>query len=1014
MTPEEQYNKETDIFSDVLDAPEEDRPALIVRLCQGDASLRQRIEQLLRAHSHSASIWQETPASLLAGALQGEVLAQRFQLLHHLGEGGMGEVWSAHDSHLDEQVAIKLIRPELAAQPSVITRFKNEVQLARTIGHPNVCRVFELFEDKQEGFSRWFLTMELLNGQTLSSRLRAHGPIKGPAALAILDQILSALAAAHRLGIVHRDFKPGNVMLVESAGELKPVVMDFGLAKRLAPDSPDPTQLSQSVFGTPAYMAPEQAAGQPATTSSDLFAFALTAVEMLTGPKANTGLTDWREIARLSSPRMAALLSRCLRPNPAERFPSAVDAWTECSTRTSFSNIFPATRHTRIIASALFAVALLAGYWIFAPGGQAPPHEAEQWFRDGLQSLAEGSLIRAQREFGKAVELAPNFAAAHVARAETLLELDMTDQARDAMLKASAAAPDRSRLSSRHSSYLQGIHHLVLGDCGPALQALNKMRDQSAPSDLSSSVLILARAAMRCKRSDEAQSALARAAQLDPRNAAVPMMQALLAARRRDYPAAENLLAKAEDLYRLRDQREGTGQVLFYRGVFLEEQNRLQEALAVLDEAGKIAATSPNPLLPVRVALERGLVLRLQGDMAKAQQQTADAMQLAARHGLDTLALQALFAAGNIHLRRYELEEARVHFQRALDIATRFRNPEATARAQLSLGSVLLRLGQPEQALPSIQAALPFYERAGDVRNIANGNLLIGQALIVKGDFSEAEAVYSREWEKARARKDVEREATVRENLATAQAELGKLTIALEHYAAAAQAHRSAGKQRSLFYALANLSDTQSRLGRAQEASKTLAQARALAGQLEKKPADLHQRMEIGAAYNSIRSGDYRAAATFARRALRLTTSPNSFREVQIHAALCLALATTRPPQLSHCHSALSLAPQAGRQSFRDAHLLAAQAYLLAGMPKEADTHAAAVAAELAQSRQPDNSALAFSIRATAHRQLGATSNADNYHRQMSLQLDRFRLQVSGADFERWRHRTDIARYIVH
>src|SRR6266516_529845 len=165
------------------------------------------------------------PRSVNVGAAAGlgmfrphEVLAHRFKIVQFLAQGGMGEVYEAEDLELGRRVALKTIRPEIATEPRIIQRFKREITLSLKVTHPNVCRIFDLFHHRME----WgtgeaelsFLAMELLRGETLASRLRAVGRMTTVEALAIVEQMAAGLAAAHRAGVVHRDFKSANVVLV--------------------------------------------------------------------------------------------------------------------------------------------------------------------------------------------------------------------------------------------------------------------------------------------------------------------------------------------------------------------------------------------------------------------------------------------------------------------------------------------------------------------------------------------------------------------------------------------------------------------------------------------------------------------------------------------------------------------------------------------------------------------------------------------------------------------------------
>src|SRR5712691_1622959 len=214
----------------------------------------------------------------------GSILAERYEILKLLGEGGMGAVYKARDTELDRLVALKVIRPELAGHPTVLARFKQELLLARKITHRNVIRIYDL--GVSSGLR--FITMEYVEGKDLSGLLEEHKytPYE---AVDILRQICLALEAAHAEGVVHRDLKPQNIM-IEASGRV--CVMDFGLARSM-----ETTGMTQAgaVMGTPAYMSPEQAKGLPADQRSDIFSLGIIAYQMLTGIvpfKADTALAS--------------------------------------------------------------------------------------------------------------------------------------------------------------------------------------------------------------------------------------------------------------------------------------------------------------------------------------------------------------------------------------------------------------------------------------------------------------------------------------------------------------------------------------------------------------------------------------------------------------------------------------------------------------------------------------------------------------------------------------------------
>jgi tetratricopeptide (TPR) repeat protein/predicted Ser/Thr protein kinase len=215
----------------------------------------------------------EAPVSSPGLSLEiGSVIAGRYEILKLLGEGGMGAVYKARDQEVDRLVALKVIRPELAGQSSVLQRFKQELVLARTVTHRNVIRIYDL--GVAEGCR--FITMEFIEGRDLSSVLEER-KLAPEEAVKILRQVCAALEVAHAEGVVHRDLKPQNIML-EASGRV--VVMDFGLARSM--EASGLTQAG-SIMGTPAYMSPEQAKGIPADERSDIFSLGIILYQMLTG-----------------------------------------------------------------------------------------------------------------------------------------------------------------------------------------------------------------------------------------------------------------------------------------------------------------------------------------------------------------------------------------------------------------------------------------------------------------------------------------------------------------------------------------------------------------------------------------------------------------------------------------------------------------------------------------------------------------------------------------------------------
>jgi len=270
------------------------------------------------------------PASATPAVIEvGSVVGNRFEILQLLGEGGMGAVYKAHDRELEKDVALKLIRAELARNPEILQRFKQEIILARQITHRNVIRIFDI--GQADGHK--YITMEYLEGRDLRAVLREKGKLTPEEAAKIVLQICRALEAAHGEGVIHRDLKPQNIMLDANG---RAYVMDFGIARSAY--LPGMTQTG-ALVGTPEYMSPEQARGEKLDERSDLFSLGVIFYELLIGTSpyhSDTPLaTLWRRIQEKAKPldeidptipkALCDIVAKALEIEPHNRFASAAE-----------------------------------------------------------------------------------------------------------------------------------------------------------------------------------------------------------------------------------------------------------------------------------------------------------------------------------------------------------------------------------------------------------------------------------------------------------------------------------------------------------------------------------------------------------------------------------------------------------------------------------------------------------------------------------------------------------------
>ncbi len=356
MTPDrwEQINR---LYYAALEVETKERARFLEESCPGDSGLRAEVETLLAMHEKAGEFLARPALEEVARqipeeppSLVGRQLGP-YQILGLLGSGGMGEVYRARDNRLNRTVAIKVIPKHLSERKDLRQRFEREARAIAGLNHPNICAVYDI--GSHEGVD--FLVMEHLEGERLSERLK-KGPLPFKQLLQVAMEITSALEQAHRRGVVHRDLKPGNIMLTEGGAKL----LDFGLAKQTggagalrALSLPNARQNARStmeslteegmILGTVEYMAPEQVEGKEADARSDIFALGTVIYEMATGRRAFEGKSQASLMAAIltsqpvpmtrlqpqTPPALEHVVQRCLAKNPDQRWQSAHDLANE-------------------------------------------------------------------------------------------------------------------------------------------------------------------------------------------------------------------------------------------------------------------------------------------------------------------------------------------------------------------------------------------------------------------------------------------------------------------------------------------------------------------------------------------------------------------------------------------------------------------------------------------------------------------------------------------------------------
>jgi serine/threonine protein kinase/Tfp pilus assembly protein PilF len=331
-----QWDSAQALFEGALVKKPDERTSYLETACPGDDDLRRTVLRMVTLHEQDPTFL-ERPAleRLLTTPLLalGDLIDGRWRIVRSVGIGGMGEVYEAEDlQHPDhpERVALKIVRPGFAHLHELKLRLRREIQLAHRITHPNVCKVHLLDEDRRPEGNLLFLVMDFLDGESLRTRLKREGALNEAFILSVAEQIAAGVDEAHGEGVIHRDLKSSNVMLVpRKDGTTRAVITDFGIAAT-------EDEAVRPVIGTVGYMAPERLGDAGATRAADIYSFGVLLYEMVTGRlpfETDTPLDERRRLPTAPTTIRPSLarrwnraILRCLDPSPGARFEHATDA----------------------------------------------------------------------------------------------------------------------------------------------------------------------------------------------------------------------------------------------------------------------------------------------------------------------------------------------------------------------------------------------------------------------------------------------------------------------------------------------------------------------------------------------------------------------------------------------------------------------------------------------------------------------------------------------------------------
>ena len=636
------------------------------------------------------------PATVL---VEGTVLAGRFELRRFIARGGMGVVYEAEDRMLRARVAVKVL---LGAVPDAEERIRREVLLARAVAHPNVCRVYELFAHPCDLGQLLFLVMELLEGETLTAAIARRGRFRPDEAEPLIRQMAAALGSAHGHGVLHRDFKSSNVLLVPRPdGGTRVVVTDFGVARAVREGLRALTGTG-SYVGTPAYMAPEQAAGSPLGPAADVYALGVVSYEMLTGelPFDDTPVGPGAVRARGTPPdlsqRMPELperwrraLGRALAPSVNERCPTPEDFVRLLAGERIRTSAGRRRIHRSLGLAAGFVLALSLGGTAAAlvrrhlavdgsatsPSRWAPavPAAARLW-RSAQQKLDAADNMGAAAELRQVTALAPDFVLARSELAQALDRAGFSAEARDT---ARFAFESAGRLPEQQRMAVEAQHRALSGEQERAAGLWGTLFDLY-PGD----VRLGARLAS-VQTGDARKATLTRLQRLptSPLEAAlVDWVAYAIAFDDEQLGLADAALARVADRARALALPTLEAAAAFERAAVALEHEDTDAADRLHAEAMKAGAGTEWAW---RAAKDRAITLRFDRPLADVSAWLQEAVRGARRAGDARLLADVLWDMSPLQLSRGNLVEAEAAAQEA-EALDRPRPPEARSRGGLT------------------------------------------------------------------------------------------------------------------------------------------------------------------------------------------------------------------------------------------------------------------------------------------------------------------------------------------
>jgi serine/threonine protein kinase/Flp pilus assembly protein TadD len=801
-----------------------------------------------------------------------------YRILEKLGEGGMGVVYAAEDTHLGRRVAIKFPAATLD-EHNFRARFLREARSISTLSHQHIAAIYDYGETAagDNGKSHPFIVMELVKGPSLADLMHEE-VLTLRRAVEIIADVAEALSEAHQHGIIHRDIKPSNV-LVNERGEVK--VLDFGLAKQIhegQPKSTDPDAQtligtrtrSGTVIGTPLYLSPEQARGLDIDERSDLFALGALLYECITGRPAFAGsgvLEIAGQVIHVDPPLPSTINSRippevdritmkALAKKIDERYQSADEMLADLSAAreicgedgtqrtqrlvaqkpahsSALNTITEKLRQPRLSLGLFLIVVALAGLtiWGVMRWQHSIPHQpsaaAQRWYDNGTTALRDGAYYQASKALEQAISTDENFALAHARYAEALMELDYVDKAKDELLRVSALAPDRSALSQIDALYLDAITATARRDFPRAVEAYDQIA-RLAPKQPQVYV-DLGRALENNEETKKALESYLKATTLDQQYATAYLRVGVLYGRQQELPSANASFNRADTIYQAMGNIEGRAEVAFQRGLLLTKLGKMAEAQSQLQQALDLARAIRNQPQQIKIMLQLAYAIQGGGETTQAQKLASDAVHLAQANNMEDLTARGLVDLGNAFFLHGDYADAENYYKQGLELAQRYKTRRNEARALLSLGSLRVQQSNADEAVRYIEQALPFYQQGGYRKEVSQALLLLERANQLKGDYDAALRAYEEQLRLAEEVNDESQKALANDGIGSVLVQQERYSESLKHFEKRYSISKSLGDQMGVGYGAIGRASALWQIGRYDEARALLDEASQLA-----------------------------------------------------------------------------------------------------------------------------------------------------------------------------------------